>query len=108
MALSCLAGLISVSGNNANANEIRIPRSISCSRGSVIITQTSPVQTYEQTSTAAFALSVNGSKEAATGMANGSISTVTSKNYYVFSGSGGLTFAKHRGKPYLETTGMLR
>jgi hypothetical protein len=100
-----LTGLIALSGHQANASELRIPRSISCAQGSVVINQISPAQTYEQTTTAAFTLTVNGSQEAATGIENGNTTNVTSSNYYVFSGPGGLTFARHKGKPYFGNDG---
>lgn len=77
------------------AAELRIPRTISCSKGSVIIKQVAPAETYEQTKTAAFTLTVNGKSENATGIENGNFTKVTSKSWYVFGGTGGLTFAKN-------------
>lgn len=89
----------------ASANELMLPSKISCANGSVTITQRSPAQTYEQTTTAAFTLSVNGNSEAATGLMRGNVSKVVSKSYYVSGGTGGLTFASHRGKPYFGNDG---
>lgn len=101
----CLIGLLAMSGQQVKAYELRIPRRISCSYGSVIINQVSPAQTYEKTTAAAFTLTVNGSQEAATGIESGNITNVTSRNYYIFSGTGGLTFARHRGRPYFGNDG---
>ena len=99
-------GLIALTTGTASANELRLPTKISCANGSVIIEQTSPAITrYEPTITAAFKLSVNGYTEAAAGYQNGNVTQVVSKNYYVFSGTGGLTFASHKGKPYFGNDG---
>lgn len=90
----------------ASANELGLPSKISCANGSVTIEQTSPAITgYEPTITAAFKLSVNGYTEAAAGYQNGNVTQVVSKNYYVSSGTGGLTFASHKGKPYFGNDG---
>jgi len=97
--------LVTLMAGAANANELRVPSRISCANGSVTLKQTSPATIYEQTTTAAFTLSVNGITEAATGLQNGNVTNVTSKNYYVFSGTGGLTFASHKGKAYFGNDG---
>ncbi len=102
---SILLAHIALTTGSASANELRLPSKISCANGSVTIEQISPAKTYEQTTTAAFTLSVNGNSEAATGLQNGNVSKVASKSYYVFSGTGGLTFASHRGKPYFGNDG---
>jgi hypothetical protein len=93
--VSLLLVLIAISGDVSVANELMIPRVISCSEGRVIINQVSPADTYERTSAAAFTLTVNGTTENAIGIANGNYGKVTSKTYYVFRGTGGLTFARN-------------
>ena len=101
-----IAFIVLTTGVVASANELRLPSKISCANGSVTIEQTSPAITeYEPTITAAFKLSVNGYTEAAAGYQNGNVTQVVSKNYYVFSGTGGLTFARHKGKPYFGNDG---
>lgn len=97
--------LVALTTGAAYANELRLPNRISCANGSVTIEQTSPATTYEQTKTAAFTLIVNGFAEAATGLQNGNVTKITSKNYYVSRGTGGLTFARHKGKPYFGNDG---
>jgi hypothetical protein len=100
--------LIAISGDVSVARELRIPRIprvISCSKGSVIINQISPADTYEQTTAAAFTLTVNGTTENAIGIENGNFNKVTSKTYYVFGGTGGLTFARN-SSPYSGVAGV--
>ena len=89
---SLLFCLLAISGHKCVAGELMIPRLISCSKGSVIINQISPADRYELTKTAAFTLTVNGRTENATGIENGNFTKVTSQTYYVFGGTGGLTF----------------
>jgi len=94
---SLLLCLVAMSGGKSVASEPRIPRVISCSEGSVIINQVSPAETYELTTAAAFTLTVNGTTENAIGIENGNSTKVTSQTYYVFGGTGGLTFARNKG-----------
>lgn len=94
---SILLCLIAISGGKSVASDLRIPRVISCSEGSVIINQVSPAETYEQTTASAFTLTVNGITENAIGIENGNFTKVTSQTYYVFGGTGGLTFARNSG-----------
>ena len=82
---------------SVNANEFRFPSRISCVNGSVAIKQLSPAQAYENTTTAAFTLTVGGVMEQATGISNGNYNKIESRSYYVFLGTGGLTFAKRGG-----------
>jgi hypothetical protein len=93
--VSLLLVLIAISGDVSVANELKIPRVISCSEGRVIINQVSPADTYERTAAAAFTLTVNGTTENAIGISHGNYNKVTSKTYYVFLGTGGLTFARN-------------
>tara|TARA_B100000073_G_scaffold58726_1_gene43639 strand:+ start:213 stop:593 length:381 start_codon:yes stop_codon:yes gene_type:complete len=92
---SLLLCLLAISGHKCVAGELRIPRLISCSKGSVTINQISPADTYELTKTAAFRLTVNGTTENATGIENGNFTKVTSQTYYVYGGTGGLTFGRN-------------
>ncbi|MCP9783625.1 hypothetical protein KBY83_09905 [Cyanobium sp. WKJ7-Wakatipu] len=89
--------IILMQSHAANANEFRLPSRISCINGSVAIKQISPAQTYENTTTAGFTLTVGGVTEQATGIANGNYNKIESRGYYVFLGTGGLTFAKQDG-----------
>ncbi len=72
-----------------------LPSSISCAYGSVSIRRTGPILEEGITRTAAYTLTVGGITEAATGIEHGNYSKVVSKTYYVFGGTGGLTFAKN-------------
>jgi len=90
-----LFAITMASQQSAFGNELNVPSKISCQFGSVIVKQISPVQTYELTKAAAYTLTVNGITEPASGLEYGNITTVLSKSYYVFTGTGGFTFAKN-------------
>ena len=108
-AASCLIGLFILAEREVKANELRIPRRISCDNGSILIEQVNRSWKHEDrpnTIEALFYLTVNGIKERAIGdeldMVNYNVRTfitrVYSRNYYVYRMNGGLAFVKHKGK----------
>ena len=96
---------LTFAGVEAYAQKLSVPSKISCKYGSILIRQVGPAETYDNTKTAAYTLTVNGIVENATGIESGNFTKVSSKNYYVSAGTGGLTFARHQGKPYFGKDG---
>ena len=82
-------------GVDACAAPMVVLREISCNNGSLIIKQVGPTQSYGDTITAAFTIKSNGITEHATGIKNNNFFEVKSKTYYVYAGTGGLTFGKN-------------
>jgi hypothetical protein len=77
------------------AEKLLIPKMISCDKATIRIVQTTKTLSYDHVRAAAFTLTVNGITEPAIGIESGNSTKVESVNFYVYGGTGGLTFGNN-------------